>query len=120
MSPMTALKVLLGLAGFACVAIAFSVTAFLIGFGAGHDVMRVAFFAAMTVTGTAGVAGLFFRGPWGAILIVAQAAGLILFWLGPAERSSSAWFIPAAPIVTAAFGTFVIWLTWRMRPPVQH
>lgn len=108
---MMVLKLLLGLAALGCVAISFSVLAFLIGFGAGDDVMRVAFFGAMMGIGLAGIVGLFFRGAWGAVLIVVQAAGLILFWLGPAERSSAPWFVPSVPLATALLGAAVLWLS---------
>ena len=110
---MTVVNLLLGIAAFGCVAISFSVLAFLIGFGAGDDVMRVAFFGAMMGIGLAGIVGLFFRGMWGAALIVVQAAGLTLFWLGPAERSSAPWFIPSVPIATALLGAVVLWLRRR-------
>ncbi len=106
---MIVLKVLLGVAACASVAIAFSVTAFMIGFGAGDDVARVAFFAALPVVGLAGIVGLFFRGPWGAVVIVVQAVALFLFWLIPAGRSSTGWMIPGVPIATALLGTFTIW-----------
>jgi hypothetical protein len=105
---MTAVKVLLGMAACACVAIAFSVMAFMIGFGAGEDVVRVGFFAAVALIGVAGIVGLFFRGRWGAILIVTQAVGLILFWLVAAGRSSTSWLIPGVPVATALLGAIAI------------
>ena len=40
-----------------------------------------------------------------------NTAGLILFWLGPAERSSAPWFVPSVPLATALLGTAVLWLS---------
>ncbi len=114
---MIGLKVLLGVAACASVAIAFSITAFIIGFGGGDDVTRVAFFAALTIAGSAGIVGLFFRGPWGAVVIVVQAIALFLFWLIPGGGSSAGWMIPGVPIATALLGTFAIWKLRRTARP---
>jgi hypothetical protein len=113
---LNAARIVLGLAACGWAFLAGLLVAYTIEFGGDNDRRVAALFAATAATGVAGAIGLFFRGPWGALLVVAQALGWFLFWLIPGGQASASLLVPGGPIATMLLGLAV---AWQMRTRVD-
>jgi hypothetical protein len=104
---LNAARIVLGLAACGWAFLAGILVQFTIEFGGDDDWRVAAFFVATAAVAVAGAIGLFFRGPWGALLVAAQALGWFLFWLIPGGQASASLLIPGGPIATMLLGLAV-------------